>query len=75
MVADEGPPSGQSTTVAITYEVLPAEGDIAPAPVRGSRRDAFLQLRGLARETFKVVGGGEGFIRRERERFFSEEKE
>jgi len=73
IVADDGPPSGQSTTVAITYEVLPGEGEAAPVP--GSRRDAFVRLRGAVRETFKALGGGEGFIRQERERFFGTERE
>jgi hypothetical protein len=74
IVADEGPPSGQSTTVAITYEVLPDERDVAPVPVPGSRRAAFLGLRGIARETFRALGGGEQFVRREREAFFGRER-
>ena len=75
IVADEGPPSGQSTTVAITYEVLSGERDLATARVSGSRSDAFRRLRGVARETFKALGGGEAFVRRERERFFGDEKQ
>jgi hypothetical protein len=72
IVADEGPPSGQSTTVAITYEVLPAGG----TPQAKTRRSpaALLELRGVARESFKALGGGEAFIRREREAFFGREK-
>ena len=75
IVADEGPPSGQSTRVAITYEVLAGEPEVAAVPAAGSRGDAFLRLRGIARETFKALGGGEAFVRRERERFFGDARE
>lgn len=58
-----GPPSGQSTTVTYTYEILEA----------GSRSGAsvhpLIGLRGIAKEIFKKLGGGEHFIRSERRKF------
>jgi hypothetical protein len=69
IVGDEGPPSGQSTTVAITYEILPIAGHAARGPAPASRREAFVALRGIARQAFSALGGGENVIRRERERF------
>jgi hypothetical protein len=82
IVADEGPPSGQSTTVAITYEILPDDGAPKTPPgggldsrARGSRYDAFQRLRGIAKKTFESLGGGEKFIRKERETFFGKGNE
>jgi len=54
-----GPPSGLSTTLRITYEI----GDSAPPP------NPFWGLRGIAKDVFKQLGGGENFIRQERESF------
>ncbi|MGH9465901.1 MAG: hypothetical protein ACRD1Y_00970 [Terriglobales bacterium] len=59
VVKVEGPPSGQSTTVAVTYRV----GDSA----RGG--DLFHGLRGILREAFATEGGGEKALKRDRERF------
>src|SRR5580692_8426708 len=63
IVSKTGPPSGQSTTVTFTYEIVkeserPAEG-----------LDAFLALRGIGKEIFASLGGGESFLRRERAEF------
>lgn len=54
-----GPPSGLSTTLRITYEI----GDSAPP------RNPFWELRGIAKDVFRQLGGGENFIRQERESF------
>jgi hypothetical protein len=62
-----GPPSGQSTTVTYTYEIL--DGD-------DSRRsendplDAWLKLRGIAKDIFASYGGGEAYLRQERADFY-----
>lgn len=58
-----GPPSGQSTTVTYTYEVLTkaVSGTISSDPL--------IALRGVAKEVFKKLGGGEHFIRSERSKF------
>ncbi len=62
----EGPPSGMSTTVTFIYRLLdeaqPASGKRAEWP--------FLRLRGIAKEAFSDLGGGEEFLRKEREQFY-----
>lgn len=64
IVAETGPPSGQSTTVTFTYEILVSES-------KSASTDPLLKLRGIAKELFHALGGGEAFIRNER-RHFSE---
>lgn len=61
----EGPPSGLSTTVTFTYRLLDDEKK-KPAP---RPEWPFMKLRGLAKDVFRGLGGGETFIRQERERF------
>jgi hypothetical protein len=61
LVEKSGPPSGLSTSVSFVYEFTHAE----PSP----NPDLFLRLRGIAREIFQTLGGGEEFIRKEREAF------
>ena len=67
----EGPPSGMSTTVTLTYRL---EGDAArkamPVP-----EDRFISLRGILKDTFQNLGGGEAFIRKQREHFYEPEKD
>jgi hypothetical protein len=63
ILSKTGPPSGQSTTVTFTYEIVkdnerPAEGI-----------NAFQALRGIGKEIFASLGGGEAFLRRERAEF------
>src|SRR5580658_2635924 len=61
----EGPPSGMSTTVVFTYRLLPlASQATSPQP-----EWPFLKLRGIAKEVFSSLGGGEAFLQKERERF------
>lgn len=59
----EGPASGQSTTVAYTYRLV--EASVSQSPPR--EEATFLKLRGIAKRTFQALGGGEAFIRGERE--------
>ncbi len=61
VVEKSGPPSGQSTSVSFVYEFLESKHSAEP--------DLFLALRGIAREIFQELGGGEEFIRRERDAF------
>ncbi len=62
LVAQSGPPSGQSTTVTFTYEILaPGARAASPNPLIG--------LRGVAKDLFRELGGGESFIRGERSNF------
>src|SRR5271168_4626872 len=63
LISKTGPPSGQSTTVTFIYEF----DEDSEKPAEGL--DAFLALRGIGKEVFASLGGGEAFIRREREDF------
>ena len=67
----EGPPSGMSTTVAFIYR-LKSQGGV----LSGQRAEwPFLRLRGVARDIFGSLGGGEAFIRNEREHFYPSPEE
>ena len=63
VISKSGPPSGQSTTVTFTYEILPQERGFATAA------NPLSELRGLAKDIFRKLGGGEAFIRNERSSF------
>ena len=65
----EGPPSGLGTTATFTYR-LAADG--GPTPEKES---LFLGLRGIAKDTFASLGGGEKFIYGERESFYRREED
>jgi len=65
----EGPPSGLSTTATYTYR-LESAGVLAP-----KKEPLFLSLRGIAKDTFASLGGGEEFIRGEREGFYRREED
>ena len=64
IVSKTGPPSGQSTTVTFTYEILShAARPATPA-------NPLVALRGVAKSyLFRQLGGGETFIRQERSSF------
>ncbi|HYW45954.1 MAG TPA: hypothetical protein VE959_24030 [Bryobacteraceae bacterium] len=61
----EGPPSGMSTTVTFIYRLR----DRAAEPGRQPAEDPLMRLWGIGKEVFQGLGGGEEFIRREREHF------
>jgi hypothetical protein len=71
----EGPPSGQGTRVKLTYRLMdkpsqsvrPSELELEESPL--------LRLWGLGKEVFQSLGGGEAFLRRERERFYKSDDE
>jgi hypothetical protein len=63
LVSQSGPPSGQSTTVTFTYEIL------APGTARAASPNPLISLRGVAKDLFRELGGGETFIRSERSNF------
>ncbi len=63
LISKTGPPSGQSTTVTYTYEFLDSETQAAPA------EDAWSRLGGLLKDVFQELGGGEAYLRAERENF------
>jgi hypothetical protein len=70
LIERKGPPSGQSTTVEFTFRLLQADSsseekqaEARPA-VKG---DALRALYGIFAEEFKALGGGDAFLRKERE--------
>ena len=65
LIKREGPPSGLSTTVVFTYRFRTAPDRHADTqPEFG-----FTTLRGIAKQVFQSLGGGESFLRAERARF------
>jgi hypothetical protein len=71
LVSKSGPPSGQSTTVTYTYEIVTKERkdkEVDP-------RDAWKELRGALKDVFAELGGGENFIRNERANFYGPGKD
>lgn len=67
IVSKTGPPSGQSTTVTFTYEIM----DCTSKPA--SLVNPLLGLRGVAKQLFEQLGGGENFIQAERAKFAGED--
>lgn len=63
LVTKEGPPSGMGTRMTFTYRIADAAGDVSMGP----KQSRFSALRGIAKDVFRELGGGENFIRRERE--------
>jgi hypothetical protein len=61
----EGPKSGLGTRLTITYRLVDQEAPPSEAP-------SFITLRGAAKEVFRRLGGGETFIRKERESFYGD---
>src|SRR5690349_11077893 len=61
----EGPPKKQATTVTFTYRLA----DSRTMTQEAQTDAAFFALRGIGKEVFRALGGGEAFIRKEREQF------
>jgi len=66
LVERSGPASGQTTTVTYTYEFADAE-----SATNGD--DPWTKLRGAMKDIFQKYGGGEAYLRRERENFYPPE--
>lgn len=64
-----GPKSGQSTTVVYTYEFV----DMKPSPPE-KLEDAWAGLRGALKDIFGELGGGEAYLRGERNDFYGPEE-
>jgi hypothetical protein len=64
LVSKTGPPSGQSTTVTFTYEI------IKPESQRATADEAWQSLRGIAKDIYASFGGGEAYLRQERANFY-----
>jgi hypothetical protein len=69
LVEKKGPPSGQSTTVTYTYEFVDA------VKASETRPDPWTELRGVLQKVFAELGGGEAYLRQEREAFYREKKD
>ncbi len=65
IVSKTGPPSGQSTTVTFTYEIVDKKQDHTQL----DRRAAWNRLRGALKDVFAEYGGGEAYLRTERASF------
>ena len=63
----EGPQSGLGTRVIFTYRFKDSSTGVS-----SSEKNPFLEARGIAKDVFGRLGGGENFIRKEREQFYSQ---
>lgn len=68
LVAKTGPESGQSTTVTYTYEFV--EKNVPSA----SGEDSWLKLRGALKDVFAELGGGESYLRLQRDNFYDADR-
>jgi hypothetical protein len=64
LISETGPPSGQSTTVTYTYAFIESEKSSPP------HRDPWTDLRGALKNIFAELGGGENYLRNERDAFY-----
>jgi hypothetical protein len=64
LISKTGPPSGQSTTVTFTYEIVNSESQ------EHSAEKAWQSLRGIAKDIYASFGGGEAYLRQERANFY-----
>jgi hypothetical protein len=67
LISKTGPASGQSTTVTYTYEFINAKSS-------SSKENAWVSLRGALADVFAELGGGEQYLRAERENFYRSRK-
>jgi hypothetical protein len=68
IVERTGPSSGQSTTVTYTYEFVDALDSTQASS------DPWTELRGALKNVFAGFGGGEAYLRGERESFYAEKE-
>lgn len=67
----EGPPKGLGSRVAFTFRLLDE-----PVPASGEpSQPSLMSLRGIGKEAFQSLGGGEAFIRRGREHFYDADED
>ena len=62
LISKTGPPSGKSTTVTYTYEFT----DTKPS---SHKDDPWVRLRGALKDVFAELGGGEQYLKAERDNF------
>jgi hypothetical protein len=66
LISVKGPKSGQSTTVIYTYEFIDERKNAKTL----DRQDPWIRLRGALKDIFTELGGGENYLRKEREEFY-----
>jgi len=64
LIGTSGPKSGQSTTVVYTYEF------VGPTQSSTQAEDSWSRLRGALKDVFAELGGGEAYLRAERNNFY-----
>ena len=64
LVERSGPSSGMSTTVVYTYEFIDEQ------PSSAKNEDPWTRLRGALKDVFAELGGGEEYLRTERDSFY-----
>jgi hypothetical protein len=64
IVSKTGPPSGQSTTVTFTYEI------VKPECQKPTAEEAWRSLRGIAKDIYASFGGGEAYLKQDRANFY-----
>jgi hypothetical protein len=69
IVSKTGPPSGQSTTVTFLYEMVNS------MPEKQAVDEMWESLRGIGKDVYASFGGGEAYLRRERENFYAPGKD
>jgi hypothetical protein len=75
LVSKTGPPSGQSTTVTFTYEIVEKQNDKKKDNHQLDRQEAWNRLRGCMKDVFAELAGGENFLRNERANFYAPGKD
>jgi hypothetical protein len=71
LTGKEGPPSGQSPTVIYRYEILEREDPSGLRDDPSSPKRGLLAAYGVAAHLYRQVGGGDAFLKSEREDFGS----
>jgi hypothetical protein len=64
ILSKTGPPSGQSTTVTFTYEIVRSDAQ------KRTPDEAWQSLRGIAKDVYASFGGGEAYLKQERANFY-----
>lgn len=69
LIEKRGGPSsgGPSTTVQFVYRLVDPEGSVAKSANSGRGGIGLMDLYGIGADAFKELGGGEEYLRRERE--------
>jgi hypothetical protein len=71
LTGKSGPPSGQSPTVVYRFEILSSVNESVTVGNRQSSSKGLMAMYGIAADLYREVGGGEAFLRAERENFGS----